>query len=160
MLRLRLLTGRFRFWALVVIASRRGRLVIWWIRGSVGSTRARTRLWSRRLLSASSATTMRLTSSSILPERDLFPKSTLLSREFFHFLNPGGGVSRRLKRFWARLSVCRAERADQCFSVVAAWRPSKRAKPAAWDPPPRLLIRAYSWRFSGWISSQNSSSVS
>src|SRR5205809_4354306 len=85
MLRLRLLTGRFRFWALVVIASRRGRLVIWWIRGSVGSTRARTRLWSRRLLSASSATTMRLTSSSILPERDLFPKSTLLSREFFHF---------------------------------------------------------------------------
>jgi len=37
------------------------------------------------LLSASSVTTTRLTSSSILPERDLFPKSTLLSREFFCF---------------------------------------------------------------------------
>src|SRR5213080_1203099 len=95
MLRLRLLTGRSRFSALVVIASRPGRLAIWWIRGSVGSTRARTRLWSRRLLSASSAWTTRLTSScsTILPGRDIFSKSTLLSREFFYFQNPGGVVS-------------------------------------------------------------------
>src|SRR5207247_6753171 len=39
------------------------------------------------------------------------------------------------------------EHAGQLFSVVAAWRPSKRAKPAAWDPPPRFRIRAYSGRF-------------
>src|SRR5881296_1647927 len=57
------------------------------------------------------------------------------------------GAFRHLKRFWARLSVCVAERACRLFSVVAAWRPFNRAKPAAWDPPPGLLIRAYSERF-------------
>src|SRR5207249_8835267 len=58
------------------------------------------------------------------------------------------GSFRHLNPFWARLSVCVAERACRLFSVVAAWRSSKRAKPAAWDPPPRLLIQAYSGRFS------------
>src|SRR2546428_14181318 len=53
------------------------------------------------------------------------------------------GSFRHLKRFWARLSVCVAERACRLFSVVAAWRPSKRAKPAAWDPPPLLVFPAY-----------------
>ena len=46
------------------------------------------------------------------------------------------GSSRYLNRFWARFLVCRAERVCRLFSVVAAWRPSKRAKPAAWDPLP------------------------
>jgi len=61
----------------------------------------------------------------------------------FLFLNPGR-VSSCLELFWARLSVCRTEQAYRLFSVVAVWRASKRAKPSAWDPPPGLLIRAYS----------------
>ena len=41
------------------------------------------------------------------------------------------GSSRHLERFWTRLSVCRAERADQRLLVVAAWRP-----PSVRNPPP------------------------
>src|SRR5436309_10724673 len=77
---------------------------------------------------------------------DCFQGAGLCRGNFFisKFL---AGSFRHLKPFWARLSVCVAERACRLFSVVVAWRPSKRAKPAAWDPPPGLLIYAYSGRF-------------
>src|SRR6266699_3010053 len=71
----------------------------------------------------------------------------LLRRGNFFISKSWEGSSRRLQQFWGRLSVYLAERAVWRFSVVAAWRPSKRAKPAAWDPPPGSLIRAYSERF-------------
>src|SRR5216117_1438517 len=83
----------------------------------------------------------------------------------FLFLNPGWVSLACLKRFWAISPISRVERAGQPFSVVAAWRPFKRAKPAAWDPPPRFPIWACFERFSPedilrfWISRTRSGSV-
>src|SRR5216117_2830245 len=56
----------------------------------------------------------------------------------FLFLNPRWVSLACLKRFWAISPISRLERAGQPFSVVAAWRPFKRAKPAAWDPPSQI----------------------
>src|SRR5205823_9318803 len=100
--------------------------------------------------------------ASIIAEPRAFSgaKELVCVAGIFLFSKSWKGSSHCLERFWARLSVSHAERAVWRFSVVAAWRPFKRAKPAAWDPPPGLQIRACSGRFSGWISSQNSSSVS
>src|SRR5213594_3145411 len=78
--------------------------------------------------------------SAIPAQRALFCRGNFFISKFQE------GLSRCLKPFWARSPVCRAERADQPFSVVTAWRPFKRAKPAAWDPPPGFPIRAYSER--------------
>src|SRR5213083_2594693 len=79
--------------------------------------------------------------SALPAQRALLCRGNFFISKFYE------GLSRRLKPFWARSQVCRTEHAGQLFSVVAAWRPSKRAKPAAWDPPPRFRIRAYSGRF-------------
>src|SRR5213594_365534 len=79
--------------------------------------------------------------SAIPAQRALFCRGNFFISKFQE------GLSRCLKPFWARSPVCRAERADQPFSVVAAWRPFKRAKPAARDPPPGFRIRAYYGRF-------------
>jgi len=67
-----------------------------------------------------------------------------LCRGNFFISESWEGSSRHLNRFWVRTPVYRAERAYRLFSVVAVGRPFNRAKPAAWDPPPWLLIRAYS----------------
>src|SRR5213080_5300974 len=77
---------------------------------------------------------------------DGFPRAGLCRGNFFIFKILEGS-SHCLERFWARYPISRAEWAGQPFSVVAAWRPFKRAKPAASDPPPRFWIRAYSGRF-------------
>src|SRR5881396_2999043 len=90
---------------------------------------------------------------------DGFQRADLCRGNFFIFKILEGS-SRHLERFWARYPISRAEWAGQPFSVVAAWRPSKRAKPAAWDPPPGLLIRAYSGRFSRSDTVPKSSSIS
>ncbi len=72
------------------------------------------------------------------------PKRAFLCRGNFFISKCLEGSSPRLKQFWARIPVCRAERVDQPFSLVTGWRPFKRAKPAAWDPPPGFPMRAYS----------------
>src|SRR5436305_10162629 len=84
---------------------------------------------------------------------DGFQRAGLCRGNFFIFKILEGS-SHCLERFWARYPISRAEWAGQPFSVVAAWRPFKRAKPAAWDPPPGLQIRACSGRFSRFVSSQ------
>src|SRR5947199_10483727 len=66
---------------------------------------------------------------------DGFQRAGLCRGNFFIFQILDGS-SHCLERFWARYPISRAEWAGQPFSVVAAWRPSKRAKPAAWDPLP------------------------
>src|SRR6266487_4717950 len=71
----------------------------------------------------------------------------LLCRGNFFISKSWRVSSHHLEPFWARISVYRAEQAYRPFSIVAAWGPFKRAKPAAWDPPPRPLNRAYSERF-------------
>src|SRR5207249_7339451 len=45
------------------------------------------------------------------------------------------GSFRHLKRFWARLSVCVAERAYRLFSVIAVRRPS-----SVRNPPPGTTL--------------------
>src|SRR5881275_3228711 len=74
---------------------------------------------------------------------DGFQRAGLCRGNFFIFKILEGS-SHCLERFWARYPISRAEWAGQPFSVVAAWRPFKRAKPAAWDPPPGLGIRVHS----------------
>ena len=92
-------------------------------------------------------------------------RSTVLRRGNFFISKSWKGSSCGLKRFWAISLISRVERAGQPFSVVAAWRPFKRAKPAAWDPPPRFPIWACFERFSPedilrfWISRTRSGSV-
>jgi len=81
-----------------------------------------------------------------MPGRSVVLQKAHLCRENFFISKSWEGSSRCLKRFWARLRACRAERADWPFSIVAVWGPSKRAKPSAWDPPPGSLIWAYSGR--------------
>ena len=92
-------------------------------------------------------------------------RSAVLCRGNFFISKSWKGSSCGLKRFWAISLISRVERAGQPFSVVAAWRPFKRAKPAAWDPPPRFPIWACFERFSPedilrfWISRTRSGSV-
>src|SRR5207248_10178578 len=81
------------------------------------------------------------------PMIDGFQRAGLCRGNFFIFKILEGS-SHCLERFWARYPISRAEWAGQPFSVVAAWRPFKRAKPAAWDPPPRFPIWACFERFS------------
>src|SRR5206468_9311644 len=91
-----------------------------------------------------------------MPGRSVVLQKAHLCRENFFISKSWEGSSRCLKLFWARLSVCRAERADWPFSIVAVWGPSKRAKPCAWDPPPGSLVWAYSARSLVLIVPKNS----
>src|SRR5437773_10499329 len=71
-----------------------------------------------------------------------FPNHEYLSKEhvcvagIFSFPNPGGGVFRCLEPFWARLSVCRAQRADHRCSVTAGDGPPTVNKVPSATPPP------------------------
>src|SRR2546426_99905 len=97
-------------------------------------------IWSERWLGLGLSLEVRSESNHAFSGIHLFVSSMTdasqragLCRGNFFISKFLAGSFRHLKRFWARLSVCVAERACRLFSVVAAWRPSKRAKPASWD---------------------------
>ena len=56
----------------------------------------------------------------------ILPKNGFVSREFFYFLNSRKKSFADWNVFWARLSVFRAEQANQRFSTSAPTGPWKR----------------------------------